>query len=293
MKRRDLTGQRFGALVALRFVPGAESPTKRAGWMVRCDCGAEKFVDGKNLRRGDITSCGCGLNRVVDLKGQRFGALTALRYIPARETDGHQGGWLVRCDCGQEKVVDGDNLRSGRITSCGCHIERGRRRSAAGNPKAIVDFTGQTFYELTALERVSGGIWRFRCSCGKEIVAKSATVKSGKIQSCGHILSEKAKNKIAKDGGNVMQYFDGTTVAKLRAIMASPEVHGVRKAPRVAQECYTARITVRRKQIYLGHYPSYEAAAAARREAEKKYYLPIIEEWDRLHSKGEQPQKRK
>ena len=221
----------------------------------------------------------------LDLTGQRFGALVALRPIPSEEMPGHRTAWLTRCDCGKEKAVYTCNLRKGAVTSCGCGLERGKKHSEAGNPKAIVDFSGQTFFELTAIERVKAGIWRFRCSCGKEIVAKTADVKAGRIQSCGHVLSKTAKNKIDVEGKNVLGHFDGTTVSKLRAIMASPEVHGIRRAPRVAMECYTARITVRRKQIYLGHFPDYESAVAARREAEKKYYLPIIEEWDRLHPK--------
>lgn len=222
----------------------------------------------------------------VDLTGMRFGALVALRPIPAAEMPYHRIGWLCRCDCGKEKAVDGHNLRQGHITSCGCGLARLKKRSEAGNPKAIVDYTGQRFYELTALERVGPGEWRFRCSCGNEIIARPATVKSGKIQSCGHILKESVRQRIAADGANVAQLYDGTMVSRLRNIMADHEhVLGVRMVPRVSQPCYTARIRLRRKEIYLGCFPDYESAVEARRAAEKKYFLPIIEAWDELHKK--------
>lgn len=50
-RRIDLSGQRFGKLVALR-------PTEK-GWLCRCDCGNETDVKAYYLRHGDTQSCGC------------------------------------------------------------------------------------------------------------------------------------------------------------------------------------------------------------------------------------------
>lgn len=223
----------------------------------------------------------------IDLAGKRFGALVALRPIPADEMPSRRPGWLCRCDCGKEKAVDRRYLLEGRITSCGCGLAKRKKRSEAGNPKAIVDYTGEKFYELTAIERTGRAEWRFRCSCGNEIIARPATVKAGKIRSCGHILKESARNRIAADGLNVTQLYDGTMVSRLRNILADKEhVLGVRMVPRVSQPCYTARLSLRRKEIYLGSFPDYESAAKARRDAEKKYYLPIIEAWEETHKNG-------
>lgn len=223
----------------------------------------------------------------IDLTGMRFGALVALRPIPSDEMPSHRPGWLCRCDCGKEKAVARRYLLEGRITSCGCGLAKLKKRSEAGNPKAIVDFTGQKFYELTAIERVGRGKWKFRCSCGNEIIARPATVKAGKIQSCGHILKEAVRQRIAADGQNVTQLYDGTMVTRLRNIMADKaHVLGVRMVPRVSQPCYTARLCLRRKEIYLGSFPDYESAVEARRAAEEKYYMPIIEAWDETHNSG-------
>lgn len=55
---KDITGQRFGRLVAISFDRREEKDTY---WRCRCDCGAEVVVRGSNLgkKSGGTTSCGC------------------------------------------------------------------------------------------------------------------------------------------------------------------------------------------------------------------------------------------
>lgn len=53
-KASDLTGRRFGRLVAISRHP---SPPSR--WLCRCDCGAEKLVVTAALVSGNTTGCGC------------------------------------------------------------------------------------------------------------------------------------------------------------------------------------------------------------------------------------------
>ena len=56
----DLTGQRFGRLVALERVP--TQPYYASGhmwWKCRCDCGQETLVRSNSLKQGAIRSCGC------------------------------------------------------------------------------------------------------------------------------------------------------------------------------------------------------------------------------------------
>ena len=56
----DLTGQRFGNLVAIKFV----STGSHRKWLCRCDCGTELMVLSSNLRFGNSTACGCTRRRV-------------------------------------------------------------------------------------------------------------------------------------------------------------------------------------------------------------------------------------
>ena len=65
---RDLTGQRFGFLVALRL---GEKQRKDTGawWLCRCDCGREKHLSGHDLVDGKIMSCGCQRRNLTFLAG--------------------------------------------------------------------------------------------------------------------------------------------------------------------------------------------------------------------------------
>lgn len=56
--RIDLTGQRFGKLIALYPIySGAKN--KHTVWHCKCDCGNECDIDMGNLRSGKSQSCGC------------------------------------------------------------------------------------------------------------------------------------------------------------------------------------------------------------------------------------------
>ena len=57
MRRIDLTGQRFGRLIALRFAH--ITADGRTVWRCLCDCGQEVDVNRSNLRSGGVQSCGC------------------------------------------------------------------------------------------------------------------------------------------------------------------------------------------------------------------------------------------
>jgi hypothetical protein len=59
----DLTGQRYGRLVAVRRV---QSLAGHARWLWRCDCGGERIALATNVKTGDTTSCGCAnLERIT------------------------------------------------------------------------------------------------------------------------------------------------------------------------------------------------------------------------------------
>lgn len=53
---KDISGQRFGKLVALNYV---ETINKTSRYLCQCDCGKQKILIRKLLVRGDTTSCGC------------------------------------------------------------------------------------------------------------------------------------------------------------------------------------------------------------------------------------------
>ena len=115
--QRDITGQRFGRLTAIR-------PTKARGsrgsivWLCRCDCGREIRVELGQLTAGYRKSCGCLSHPPLkDLVGKRFGKLTVKAYA-GKEKGMHR--WRCVCDCGKETVAGQTLLLDGRTKSCGC-----------------------------------------------------------------------------------------------------------------------------------------------------------------------------
>lgn len=58
-KFKDLSGIRFGLLVAKNHFSTKSSNRKRTKWVCLCDCGNSVVVTGSNLTSGHTKSCGC------------------------------------------------------------------------------------------------------------------------------------------------------------------------------------------------------------------------------------------
>lgn len=60
MRTIDITGQRFGKLVALAFTRSIlQGSQKRQYWLFRCDCGTEREIQKGTVMGGAAISCGC------------------------------------------------------------------------------------------------------------------------------------------------------------------------------------------------------------------------------------------
>lgn len=117
-KRIDLTGQRFGMLVA-RYINKNNINKKSTMWYCECDCGNYKDVSTSDLKLGKVKSCGCLCHKIQrqDLIGKRYGSLIVKSYshniyrkVPV---------WNCQCDCGNEVKVRGDSLKHNNRQSCG------------------------------------------------------------------------------------------------------------------------------------------------------------------------------
>jgi len=59
-KKIDLTGQRFGRLIAIERVKAPPFYSDRhSWWKFRCDCGQEIIRRGTAVTQGATKSCGC------------------------------------------------------------------------------------------------------------------------------------------------------------------------------------------------------------------------------------------
>ena len=114
MKKLDLTGERFGQLVAVRTT--GKSSSGQVLWLCKCDCGTEKEVITQNLRKGRTKSC--GNHKVKRLEGEKFGKLTAIEEVGRKKKSGVL--WRCKCECGKEIITISARLTSGSSRSCGC-----------------------------------------------------------------------------------------------------------------------------------------------------------------------------
>lgn len=120
IKLRDLAGQRFGELTALK--PTEERRGRRVVWLCQCSCGKQAAVTSDSLVSGNTTSCGHLRGGRKDLVSRRFGRLVALEAVDGAN---EHIPWLCRCDCGREVIVLSSDLIRGHTQSCGCY-NRGR-----------------------------------------------------------------------------------------------------------------------------------------------------------------------
>ena len=188
---RDITGQRFGKLLAIKRL---ESVNEISKWFCKCDCGneIEVFLSSLTNKKYPRINCSCDLLGfgALDIKGQKFGNLTAIK--PTRKTK-TQRYWLFKCDCGDEKEIPLGSIESKKhpTTSCGCKTK-----------KHYKDVAGQKFGRLTAIKRTARKnnqtFWLFKCDCGneKEIALHSVNCKKGKTKSCGCLNREIARKTL-------------------------------------------------------------------------------------------------
>ena len=87
-KIKDITGQRFGKLVALRYLG-------HSTWELQCDCGNITAARLNNLQKGHTTSCGCTIslnhaNRKNIVEGTNIGNIRSAT-LSKRNTSGVKG----------------------------------------------------------------------------------------------------------------------------------------------------------------------------------------------------------
>lgn len=122
-KEKDLTGQKFGRLTALKKNYNTNK------WICQCDCGNFTEVEISNLTSGNTKSCGCyqkeqtSKANLNNLSGQRFGKLTVIERVSNNRYN--HVCWKCQCDCGGITIVEANNLKGGITNSCGCIKSKG------------------------------------------------------------------------------------------------------------------------------------------------------------------------
>ena len=124
---KDITGQRFGRLTALKWTK--EYSCSQRIWLCKCDCGNYTKVAVNNLISGNTKSCGClhkeeiSKKSMKDLTNQRFGKLVAI--APTEKRIDGRVIWKCKCDCGNYAYISSHHLINGDTESCGCISSKG------------------------------------------------------------------------------------------------------------------------------------------------------------------------
>lgn len=284
---KDLTGQRFGRLVAVE--PMDSIPGKGVVWYCKCDCGGTKAVPSTRLLAKKTQSCGCikrELQEKQNITGKRFGRLVAVEF--KYYNDKHEDCWLFKCDCGNEKIMPAANVKWCRVRSCGClqseHIEHLRK----------MDITNQRFGRLTAIRPTpnhdsSGSIiWECKCDCGSTVFYSVNRLTQGRTLSCGCLYRD-TRGTCSENRADAVE---GTL---LSALVSSKTLHANNSSGHTGvyldkrTEKWQAYINFQKKRYHLGMFKTKEQAIRARKSAEKKLFDPLIQErWDRLTEESRQ-----
>lgn len=143
----------------------------------------------------------------------------------------------------------------------------------------IDDYIGDRYNHLTLIKNLSkidknnSKLALFKCDCGniKELVFTQ--VLNGQIKSCGckqgflSTQNQKEKHKIALLKHNISDTIKSNSTG-FRGIT-------------IVNDKYRARIQINRKSKHLGYFNTLEEAIKARKEAEEKYFKPILDKYNK------------
>lgn len=111
--------------------------------------------------------------------------------------------WNCKClKCGRIKSFNGSEIRLNRIGECHCDYQYARQKSNkrfvkvdGSNSNKIIDETNNTYGKLTvksfAYTKDSKAYWNCQCDCGNITVVCGNHLRTGRIKSCGCVVSYK------------------------------------------------------------------------------------------------------
>lgn len=158
-----------------------------------------------------------------------------------------------------------------------------------------IDLTGQRFGRLVVVEDSEersqrNVIWVCLCDCGNQTKVSSRALRGGDTMSCGCLHSEvvsdttkkmwENKNHGLKKWKQERDYKEGTKVTALTSKLSSSNTSGVKGVSYVTRAGkWVAYLCFKGEMIYLGLHTDIQDAIDARKEAEEKYFKPILKKY--------------
>jgi hypothetical protein len=124
MEKKNRIGEKYNKLLIIGDAPSKKEPSGRIvkRVIVRCDCGVEKEIGYKDIKRNKIKSCGClNLPKHKIIEGERFGNWTVLSEGEKRvHKSSSERTALCQCVCGTTKEMIFKFLIKSNSIGCGC-----------------------------------------------------------------------------------------------------------------------------------------------------------------------------
>lgn len=180
-------------------------------------------------------------------------------------------------NCNKKKWIRADYFKN--CNSCGC-ITKFKTKDYKGIVKNGIEF-------LEPTEKKENGhiLWICKCICGNLFIANPSRILKGDLKSCGC-------KKIKYTPANIEKAFtkhltenivEGTNlqVLKYNKLKRNNTSGYIGVTWDKVRKKWRAQIRFKNKNIYLGRYTNIEDAIKARKEAEEKYFKPILERYNK------------
>lgn len=151
----------------------------------------------------------------------------------------------------------------------------------------IKDLKGKKFGKLTVLEQTDKRqdkciVWKCKCDCGNIVELSSKRLRNNINISCGCYQKERQKysmNKLQKN-----QSVENTNIDLISKQTANKNskshIRGVHYSKEKRK--WIATLTFQKKLVLNKSFNNIESAIKARKEAEEKYFKPILEKYKKI-----------
>jgi len=203
---KDITGKRFGKLVAIKFIRRERHHTF---WKCSCKCGNMCEAISNSLQNGTTISCGC--SKIAALKGKRFGKWHVKQFVYIKNRKSY---WLCQCKCGNQKIISRAWICMNKIFCEKCDESKGFVENLYGRRFGHIQVISKS-----PIKKNNAIYWVCRCDCGKQKEIRSDHLKGGKIKSCGccKLIAEGELYDIIKNifkGCDVIRHYSDDKLGK-------------------------------------------------------------------------------
>lgn len=149
------------------------------------------------------------------------------------------------------------------------------------------DLTGHKYGRLTAIkpleERRRGSVvWHVKCECGNEFDVIGSSITDGHTKSCGCLKKEYEKENMLVNWYNIIgkNLKENTNISLLNGVNFKNNTSGIRGVYfDKSTKSWRARISFKKTSIHLGCFKNINDAISARKDAEERYYKPILDKY--------------